>query len=196
MQHIMLDLETLGTDPNALILSMGAVAFDITDKNLTTIDPSQIKEYCPHFQASFKPQEQQSIRTIDWSTVKWWMEQKPEARQRVTYPNPPADVVHEVVAQFDIWLQGVITTDLKYAKLWGNGSSFDCVLLESLYRDFGYVFPFKWWNFRDLRTLRDLAGSVPAPESVQVGIEHDALDDALAQTILAAQWYRRLKYED
>jgi hypothetical protein len=64
--------------------------------------------------------------------------------------------------------------------LWGNGATFDNVILRNLYARHLKVFPLGFWTDRDLRTAVDIynidVGAVPF-----VGIRHYCLDDARHQ---------------
>ena len=69
MSNLMLDIETLGTGPNSVILSIGAVEFDETgviSKFYEAIDP----ESCTDWGLQ-----------IDARTVLWWMDQNDAARK-------------------------------------------------------------------------------------------------------------------
>ena len=81
IQHIMLDLETMGTGPNAAITAIGAVKFDP--------DKGEIVETF-YFKVNLESSVKQG-GVIDASTVIWWLGQNEEARaemqkKRQTYP--------------------------------------------------------------------------------------------------------------
>ncbi len=114
---IMLDSETLGTSPNAVILTIGAVKFD----------PYNLQE--PHTPLYFRidVDEQTALgRTIDQSTLDWWGKQD-------------AAIFEEAMSDEDrIPLSDVITQINKYVvgvdKIWAQGILFDIGMLENLYR--------------------------------------------------------------
>ena len=68
--------------------------------------------------------------------------------------------------------------------VWGNGASFDNVILSQMYRRHQIAQPWKWWNDRCYRTT--LAGHPPVNLDF-VGTKHNALDDAMhqARTLIA-----------
>ncbi|MEM8467778.1 3'-5' exonuclease, partial [Morganella morganii] len=69
-------------------------------------------------------------------------------------------------------------------QVWGNGSSFDNVILRSAYENCGITPFWKHWNDRDVRTIVELgrnAGIDPKKDFPFVGEAHNALDDALHQ---------------
>ena len=64
--HAMIDIETLGTEPGSVVLSVGAVKFD----------PFTAQE--PHAKTLWKPNvDQQTVaeRSILDSTLEWWAKQ-------------------------------------------------------------------------------------------------------------------------
>ncbi|POO54357.1 hypothetical protein CPJ18_02345 [Agrobacterium rosae] len=64
MLDLMIDIETLGTAPGSVILSVGAVTFN-----------AETGEFGEGFYAAVEPQSAVDMGlTIDVSTLKWWME--------------------------------------------------------------------------------------------------------------------------
>lgn len=158
MINIMLDLETLGTDPDAAILSIGACKFDLDgvyDVFHTVIDPSSVKG------------------SIDVPTVMWWMKQSDEARQALTDADETIDRM-VALADFSQWIGS--RDDVL---MWGNGSPFDNVILRSAYDSYKMLPPWNWWNDRCYRTVKSLHRDVPMPE--REGVHHNAMDDAVNQ---------------
>ena len=118
MQHIMLDLETMGTGPNAAIVAIGAVEFDLNELTTgrtfyTAIDLVSAVE---------------SGGTIDASTVLWWLKQDETARAELT---DGEKMNHQAALwRFASYLKTIV--DAKY--IWGNGSDFDNVILSNAYK--------------------------------------------------------------
>lgn len=154
--QIMLDLETLGTGNEAVILSIGAVKFDqvdILDRFHVAIDPIT----CQHFGLK-----------VDASTVMWWLDgDRADARtallEQETVDLPSA------LRGFADWA-GVEDTPI-----WGNGSTFDNIILRSAYRLCGMDYPAPFWADKCYRTIKGLA---PAITITREGTHHDALSDA------------------
>jgi hypothetical protein len=162
--HIVLDLETLSTKPNAAVIAIGAVAVSATG--------AIVGEFHIAVDGYSQPG-----RDIDAATLAWWEEQTPEAKAASLQAT---DHVSATVAmcKFSAWVLEM--ADSTTVKMWGNGSSFDCTILSSLYaqcHELGYPQPWAWWNDRDMRTLVDAF-----PTAKQVGdfegIKHHALHDA------------------
>lgn len=155
--HIMLDLETLSDKPDALVLSIGAVKFDengVRDEYYQVIDWSD---------QNLKPFD------ISFGTVQWWFRQSPEARAEFAKKGG----VEPLVA-----LQEFAEFVGKNAKVWGNGSEFDNIILTHMCRAYGMNPPWLFWNNRCYRTIKNLYKDV---KLVRSGQHHNALDDARTQ---------------
>lgn len=172
----MLDLETLGTAATAPVLSIGACYFnpatgDIGKKFHGRIDASDTLRY----------------GRMSGETFKWWMGQSDDARQKVLqYAKPAA----EVFTAFEAFLQigGINIVP------WGNGSSFDITILEvSFPRVLDRPAPWKFWNVRDCRTIKDIANSAGHFFRAELeGTAHSALDDALFQAKWVSHYWQKL----
>lgn len=163
MKDCMIDLETLGTDPGCVVVSIGAVFFDLDSGNLG-----------PTFHMVLDIDEQlKSGRTITGDTLKWWFGQD-EAAKRVFHEKAKSAKVS--LTLFNQWFS---SNGGPKTYVWGNGSSFDISILENLYNSNGLPTPWKYNKIMDLRTFKRFMGR---GESVEhTGIAHDALDDAVAQ---------------
>lgn len=180
MNDVMCDLETLGTDNDAVILSIALVRFDIDDTDsYDTLqnDPADYLVLYPNVEWQI-----QQNRSITFSTLAWWMEQNNFAQAVFKKERKDASEVAQKIVE---WVGG------NDYRLWGNGSNFDNVILHSFFRSTGVKNPFRFWNARDLRTLKDIAGYGRGRPNIVRGVEHDALDDAMYQ-ILCAQHYMRV----
>ncbi len=176
-EDISLDLETLSTDTHATILSIGAVWFD---KNA----PGKLGK---QFHAILELQEQDQ-RDISASTITWWMQQDEAARLALFGPAVPHTPVREALADFSQFCVGALG-------IWGNGATFDNVLLQTLYDDFHMKWPLPYYADRDLRTLHDMAGGRDkAPKVAREGTHHDALDDAIYQAHCAQTYFAHIKH--
>jgi exodeoxyribonuclease VIII len=156
----MVDLETLGSGSNSVIIALGAVEFDDTGLGRTfymNIDPQSCVD------AGLK---------MDASTVMWWMQQSDEARAAFEKPGAPLELV---LGEFSSWYPSG-------AALWGNGATFDNVILANAYRALGGKQPWAYWNDRCYRTLKSLYPHVKMERS---GTYHNALDDAKSQALHA-----------
>lgn len=170
-QHIMLDLETLGTNSQAVIVSIGAVRFD--ELGVAVGDD---------FYAVLNREQQVALgRTIDAGTVNWWMQQSEQARKVFT---EKSEFASPALHRFSEWV-GLS----KDPYMWGNGADFDCVILGSLYDTMGAKKPWSYSRNRCFRTLKNIAlakDSHKMPE--REGTYHNALDDAVYQAYCAVAY--------
>lgn len=177
MNHIMLDLETLGTGNNAAIVAIGACSFDPhgVDANRRCIGiPVSLASSMAHGLAA------------DADTVLWWMQQSDAARTSA-FPAEAAGLAQAVDA-FDTWVreQG---GDIP---MWGNGATFDNVIIRSAYKAVGRTPPWSYKNDRCYRTLVNLLPESRRPAFDPYGTKHNALDDAIAQARHLQKVYKEL----
>lgn len=168
-EHIMLDLETFGNGANAVVVSIGAVAFDpYTDA---------IGEHS--FHRFLDVDEQFKLgRSADASTLMWWLEQEEAARLKLIDGHEQRVSIDGALEAFGFWLSEV--SEPRTVQVWGNGAAFDNAILASLYKHIGRAQPWMFWNDRCFRTLKALNSHVPKPATG--GVAHDALDDAIQQS--------------
>lgn len=152
--NVMLDLETMGNGPDAAIVAIGACTFDIAAGKIGTT----------YYNGG----------VIDASTVTWWLQQGDEARAEIAREGGMH--IAEALQHFDTWLDRY-THD---AEVWGNGASFDNVVLRGAYTRNGTSAPWAWWNDRCYRTVKALHRDVPME---RLGIHRHALDDAISQAL-------------
>ena len=170
--HLVIDLETLATTPNAKILSIGAVA-------VCAETGSEVKFY------AVTSTHSQHDSHVSHSTAQWWGQQSGEARQVLDLAeSAEAKTIDQVLAEFTDWVGELGKTHTVYP--WGNGATFDVSILEYAFHKYGGAAPWNFRNTRDMRTLRDVClmlGLEPKiKEQVQrVGTHHNALDDAQYQ---------------
>lgn len=155
----MLDIETLGTQPGSAIISIGAVKFndrEVRDEFYERID----LESCINIGLKMQPQ-----------TVIWWLQQNDAARNEICQQGKP---ITEVLANFSKWV------DDSNAEIWGNGATFDNVLLSCAYHAASLARPWKYSGDRCYRTLKNM---FPNIEFARIGTHHNALDDAKSQAV-------------
>ena len=164
MIHIMVDLETLSTSFNATILAIGAVKFD-ADK----------KVYDKFYQVVKTPPDVEGFH-ISSDTLDWLSKQSEEAR--TVFTDPAAVDISEALMAFHYW--AIKNTVIKDIRLWGNGASFDNVILSTAYEICALPKPWMFWNDRCYRTMKSLNRTVGI---TRMGTHHNALDDAETQAI-------------
>lgn len=161
MRNVEIDLETLGTVPGSIILSIGAVLFDPATGALG-------KEfYC----VISKQSSEFFGMTHSVSTLEWWTKQSPEARKVLT------EAEADDAAYMDVALERLTAFIPKGAKVWSNGANFDQPLLAVAYDRIGGTVPWEFWNGRCHRTLVALCPNEKALRPATV-CAHNALEDA------------------
>lgn len=165
MKHVSVDLETLGTVADAVILSIGAVRFDP--------DSGQIDDAGFYRSISIESNLDYK-RRIQEDTLIWWMKQSSTA-QNVFHE--PKETLETALCDFSDWLGD------DSAFVWSNGADFDLPMLAHAFTQCTVTIPWKFWNSRCLRTLKNL----PAAKNASVprmGTHHNALQDAIYQAQL------------
>lgn len=159
---MMMDLETLSTNTNAVILQVGWVFFDRNSPGRKMFS----RGWYPDIE------EQQAMGfQIDISTLEWWMQEHAEEYRVQQHANRlPADqIAYEMRS---IWE----SAGNDGTQVWAKGTHFDFPIYRKLFPEL--------WHFRfihDLRTLK-LAG-----EMRRIDVEthnhrpHDAVADAETQ---------------
>ena len=177
--HVMLDLETLGTRPGSVILSIGAVAFGPKGADPGGLILPVNRRSC--FNAGL---------TEDVETVKWWNEQSGMARQVLKDSlHPEALYISEALEALSTWvearrLEGT-NGGLRPLRVWGNGAAFDNALIAEAAVRCGKR---PLWSHRDDRCFRTLKAMRPDVRALPFeGTPHNAADDARNQAVHAVR---------
>tara|TARA_A100001011_G_scaffold160819_1_gene169217 strand:- start:1618 stop:2151 length:534 start_codon:yes stop_codon:yes gene_type:complete len=175
MIHAMIDLETLSTNPDAVILTVGGVKFD---------PHTNMKPYHEmYFRVDVDSQTTQGRHVMD-DTLDWWAKQ-------------PVDIREEALGDKDrVGLDNMIKKINKFSVgvdvFWCQGPLFDYAILQNLYTQLGHPVPWQYWQIRDSRTLFNL---VPRDKNEKrVGL-HNALSDCIFQAKKVQKIYRQLGLE-
>jgi len=174
MKDLMIDLETLGTNVDAPVISIGAVYFDIESRSMgnTFYETLDVAD-----------QIDTKIRFADSSTIKWWMSQADAAKNVFKEGSNPSKVVMSAFRQWIMLNSKAGKTSKQTTKCipWGNGSGFDITLMETMFKDYDVQCPWMFWNVMDLRTFRRFIGKGRKVE--KHGVDHNAMFDAKSQVI-------------
>lgn len=156
----MIDLETMSIEPNACILSIGAVEFDIEEEKL-------LGEFYQNVTLSScaKLGMHKSQSTLDW----WAKDENKEARDSLTSMALDIEVA---IPLFLKWSGDEIIP-------WANGASFDFPILKNAIQVCGHRAPWKYNHESDYRTFKRLYPTVLRP--TLTGVKHNALADAKFQ---------------
>ena len=172
MIHAMIDLETLSTNPNAVILTVGGVKFD----PLTQMKPYEEM----YFRVDVNTQTELG-RDVMQDTVDWWSKQ-------------PKEISDEAFSDDNrIGLQDMIKKINKFSVgvdvFWCQGPLFDYAILQDIYKQLGHPVPWQYWQIRDSRTLFSL---VPRDVNEKRQGLHNALEDCFFQANKVQKIYRQL----
>ncbi len=176
MEHLMIDLETLGTKPGSVILSISAVAFDIKTGKTDSLFHQKIDVY---------DSEKQGLK-IQVDTFLWWLNQSKDAQN--TLINGTHLKLRNTIIQFHKFVYDWTSNDVK---VWGNSARFDLGILQAAFDLFGYDLPWKPQNERDVRTLVSFAPEIKKETKFE-GIPHYGIDDCKHQIKYCSKIYQKL----
>jgi len=160
MPAAMIDLETLSTKLNTVILTLGAVKFDPYSKE---------EPFDPLYMRIDVDEQMASGRIVDDGALKFWSDQDPEIREEAIGLEGRISVA-EALQQFHKW---VLHSDT----VWANGSVFDIMILENWYAQNERFHPWEHWRIRDVRTMFNLGIAPNMPKDDL----HNALADSYHQ---------------
>lgn len=161
-----IDLETTDTRPTAEVLTIGIAVVD-------TLLGKVLDETC-HLVVSL---DQQIGRTRSAETLAWWRGIRGKAHEIAFSPNRlPLKTCLDAVDNF-LNSAGALGD----STVWGNGATFDIVIMESLFAAEGRAAPWSYRDIRDLRTIYEAAG-VESDDVTSAGlVKHVAVDDAIEE---------------
>jgi exodeoxyribonuclease VIII len=172
--NVMLDLETFGNGSNAVIVSIGAVGFDENGVSESMFYRNVSAESCVR-----------AGMQMDASTVNWWLMQGDDARKALRLPEPLS--LHGALEQLSQWFAQNMSFG---ACVWGNGATFDNVIIANAYRAVDLERP---WPYNKDRCYRTLKALVPFIKHERTGIHHNALHDAKHQAEHAVKLLKALE---
>ncbi|HCS85319.1 3'-5' exonuclease [Lactococcus garvieae] len=196
---IIVDLETLGTDVDSTVIQIAAAEFDITTGKLVGQPFNECVDlhYVPEIKAS-------------GSTLKFWLgwaENQKVIRDIVARGEKARNSEYQLWNAFYTWLMEKSIKCNGELKLWGNGISFDNMIIKHhLGNDYvgngRYNQVVKFWNERDARTLvdmycrkakisdRDFKNSIPNEN------KHDAMSDIIWEAKFLSAAYNGLNVQE
>ena len=156
MADLMIDIETVGTGPEACILTIAAQSFD----------PLGTGYYPQYFYARIDPDSQPG-RNIEQGTIDWWATQK-EAQLEA--------FAEDGRIPLDQALDELHRLCWKCNRIWMNGPTYDANILEHAYKSYSKPLPWQYYKIRDARTVYSLYPGLPRPPT-----SHHALEDCRRQ---------------
>ncbi|EKK0848204.1 3'-5' exoribonuclease, partial [Escherichia coli] len=175
--HLMIDLETMGKNPDAPIISIGAIFFD-----------PQTGDMGPEFSKTIDLETAGGV--IDRDTIKWWLKQSREAQSAIMTDEIPLDDALLQLREFIDENSGEF-----FVQVWGNGANFDNTILRRSYERQGIPCPWRYYNDRDVRTIVELGKAIDFDARTAIPFEgerHNALDDARYQAKYVSVIWQKL----
>lgn len=156
MSSLMIDIEGLGTGPDATILTIAAQSFD----------PFGQGYYDRQYYARITLESQEN-RSIQQDTIDWWATQ-PEAQAEAFMEEGRIDL--------DQALDSLGKLIWQHKLIFANGPTYDMNILEHAYKSYNKPLPWQFYNVRDARTIYSLWPELPKPPT-----SHHALEDCRRQ---------------
>ncbi|CTR19996.1 exonuclease [Escherichia coli] len=174
--HLMIDLKTMGKNPDAPIISIGAIFFD-----------PQTGDMGPEFSKTIDLETAGGV--IDRDVIKRWLKQSREAQSAIMTDEIPLDDALLQLREFIDENSGEF-----FVQVWGNGANFDNTILRRSYERQGIPCPWRYYNDRDVRTIVELGKAIDFDARTAIPFEgerHNALDDARYQAkYVSAIWQK------
>lgn len=164
MKNCMLDTESIGLNPDAALVSIGAVMFD--ENGGLGASFYRVIHLATSVNAGFK---------MEPGAVLFWLSQPDEARNAILFNALP---MVDVMKEFADWLTAQCPRE--EVLVWGCSPAFDCIKVEAHCKAAGVRTPWSYYNERCYRTIRERNKVVEEDE--RIGL-HNALDDAKHQAL-------------
>jgi len=140
MKHIMIDLETLGTHPNSVIVQIGAVVFD-PERGAVGYEFSENVDIQSCLDLGLE---------CDGPTLEWWFGRPSDERTFLDQPKS----VDDVFCAFGSWLQSM---EHDPSKIIGWSDQMDWSILRTIAKRLWHDDYIHYKNMRCTRTLYDVA---------------------------------------
>lgn len=150
-RDVSIDCETLSLDPHAVVVSIGAVAFNQAGLGASL-----------RLVLNRNQQEHSMGRAVDTATLRWWKEHMDGGAGKVFAENGMA--VSAALFELSRFVQA-----MPGCRIWAKGGK-DFTWLETLYQDMGNVVP---WHYRAATDYRALIACTET--NVVSGLDYDAL---------------------
>lgn len=163
MRRISVDIETLGSGPDAALVAIAAVPFD----------NAEVYEAEAYY-ATIAAKDAMRFGTVDGENIQWWMQQSAAARAEIYQAK---QLSRNALTGLLNWVQ---LRGLQGAEAWANPASFDFPIIDHAYRAHKLPLPFHYRTWRCGRTLWAL-NDYARDRVYENPCEHHALYDAIEQ---------------
>lgn len=159
--NLMLDLETYATTMDACVMTIGAVVFDLSGKEINSFYRRIDGASCDSIGLYRDPK-----------TVHFWSQQSDRARYEIETLENRVSIQDALFDFTQFW------KDNKCDILWCNGANFDEPILSTIYHRLVMEKPWRFFNVRCVRTLLSLVNLKTSSTGV---VSHHALEDCRNQ---------------
>lgn len=178
MNDVLIDIETLGTKQDCVIVSVGAIIFNRADEPGTIIDEFEV----------YLDVTNQTGRVADPSTMLWWMRDDMEEARKKAFKPGGRKRLGLGLKMLDEFISGHEVNEC-----WGCGPSFDMSILEHAYGQHKQPFPIPFWKWSCVRTIESFFYGKNTRkgggENHIGGTAHDALDDCRMEALVIQKSY-------
>lgn len=178
--NIMVDIETLGTGADAMIVAIAACTFHPYNNEIIN----------SFYQAVDLEADDKILKTrsIDPSTVKWWMQEDKAPARKLTFEDPKAVPLTQALKEFISWFN-MNTMGRQSTMVWANDPDFDCKILQNAIESGNLELPWAFWNCRSVRTMKDMGRRLGVKLPLRTNA-HYALEDCYYQTAIVQGVFR------
>lgn len=167
-RHVVIDIETLGTDSNSFITSVAAIEYKHLPPGgvVRPAEPRQTREYV------LDPWVEQPGAVVDGATVQWRQRQSEDTKHDLRLPREqyvPLDRMLRELSEF-----------VGDAQVWANAPDFDLVILNNAAKRLGLKPITKYYKHRCVRTAK-MALETIYGHSVDLNNPHTPLGDCINQ---------------
>lgn len=175
-EHIMLDIETMGSQSNSAIVSIGAVKFDLRTGNMG--------------ESFYELVDLQSCLDVglqvNGGTIKCWFQKNEAARNEISLNENKLEISN-ALCKFSEFCS-------KDHTIWANSPRFDCGIMQDAYNMTSLEIP---WDFRKERDVRTLVSFNPEIKKEMVenwdGVLHNPVDDCRLQISYCCEIMAQIK---
>ena len=165
----MIDIETLDTKATSIIVSVGAVYFDLETGKLGDKFYAEVPVYDLEYQAL-------KGRSFSFYTMSWWMSQGDEVRQvfseyRLNSEQTRVSSLDTILKDLRFFIEGE-------PNIWANGSDFDSVILDNAFKMYGLETPWQFYQNRCYRTVLNIGDNKKKGLPRDKTTHHNSLADA------------------
>lgn len=187
-KHLMIDIETLGTQPGCAVTAIGAVWFDPEDNGWRARHRG--------YYAEIFLEDALKHGTASPSTLKWWMGQNDEARKFLTHDSGKVTLADALQGLSSFIAHQSQLPGHRDVYVWGNCNKFDLGNLEAMYDALEWAYPWNYGRGQNVRTIAWLATQFFGCEkpAMRPGrTAHNALDDAIHQAEYVTEMVRKIR---